>query len=116
MFGVGKKAAKMVRRALMFLWSGQHVLHPMECLDHPHGWATCPEEAARRRRLEVNFLGAKFNWLKPRIYQHFDSSRYGRSQTKIVGGGHAIDNKAGLVAAGDSADHRAIVRYGITPC
>lgn len=116
MFWVGKKAAKVVRHALMLLWSGQDVLDPMERLDDPHGGTTSPEEAARRRRLEVNFLGAKFDWLEPCIYQHFDSSRYGRRQTEIVGGGHAVDNKAGLIAAGDGADHRAIVRYGITPC
>lgn len=60
----------------------------------------------------MDFLAAEFDRLQSRIDQHLDPRGYGRGKTKIVGGRHAIDDGARVVAACYGPDHGAIIRHG----
>ena len=43
------------------------------------------------------------------IGEDLDAGRHSRGEAKVVGGGHAVQHDAGLVATGDSADDGAII-------
>ena len=111
--GIGKQAAQHIPDALAFAVLGQHVLHPVERLNDPHGRPSGPIEAAGRGEPEMNFLAAEPDRLQPRIDQNLDARRHGGGESEFVGGGHAVDDGARLIAAGDGTDDGAVVGYGL---
>ena len=92
--------------------SVQHVLHPMQSLNHPHGGTTGPIEAAGRGQLKVDLLIAELDRLQASIDEDLDARRHGGGEAQVVGGGHSVHHDAGLVAACDGADDGTIIRYG----
>ena len=106
---IGEQSAQLSRNALTLVSLGQHILHPIECLDDSHGGTASPIETAGRCELEMDLLVAELDRLQPRVGQHLDARRNSSGEAEIIGGGHAIYDGARLVAPGNGADDRAIV-------
>jgi hypothetical protein len=72
----------------------------MQGLHDPHARSAGPIEPAGRRRFESDFLIAELDRLQTRIDENFHFGGDGGCQPKIVGGRHAVDDKAHLVSTG----------------
>lgn len=96
----------MADRALLF-GVGRSIAQPVECLDDPHGRATGPEELAGGRGSEADFEIAKMYRFQSGIGVDDDLGGDRVGEAKVVGGSHAVDQDAYLIAAGDRLDHLA---------
>ena len=112
MAGIGEEAVQRGSHPRALIVVDQHVLHPVQRLNNAHGGTVCPIEAAGRGILEMDLLIAEFDRLQPRVDEDLDAGRHGRGEAEIVGGGHAVDDRAGLVAARYGADDGAIIGNG----
>ena len=90
----------------------ERVFQPMEGLHDTHGGTPCPEEATGRRLLELDAQVVELNGAATGIGMENDASRYGISQPKIVGCGHAVDQQSELIPASDGLHHGAVVGTG----
>jgi hypothetical protein len=91
---------------LVVLVTGHRVAQPVQRLDDPHCRPSRPEQLARRRRLENDRHVAELDRFEPRLGMDDDLRRHRVGEAEIVGGGHAIDEDANLVAARHGVDHR----------
>ena len=73
---------------------------PMERLHKAHGGTACPVEAAGRGSLKVEGEIAEGDGPQATIGEYGDACGNGVSESKIVGGGDAIDHHPHLALAG----------------
>ncbi|WP_292860936.1 hypothetical protein [Mesorhizobium sp.] len=52
----------------------------------------------------MDFLAAKLDRLQSRVDQHFNHRVCGGREAKVVGGRHAVDDHARVIAAGHGTD------------
>lgn len=91
----------------------KHIAQPMERLHEAHGGTARPVEAAGCGGLKVESQVAERDGLQAAIGEHADTRRNGIGESKIVGGGEAIDHHPHLTLTGQRVDHVARVGVGV---
>ena len=88
----------------------QDVMQPIERLHHSHSRSAGPVEPAWGGLSKTDLLRPELKWAQTRIGQHRHLCWNGVRQTEIVGGCHAIDDNARLVAANHGVDNGSCMR------
>ena len=89
----------------------QHILEPLERLNHSHCGTPRPEQATGCGRFELDYLIAQTNRFEACVNQGFDACGYGRRESEIVRRRHAVDDDASVVATRYSLDDCPVVRH-----
>jgi hypothetical protein len=89
----------------------QHILEPMERLNHSHRGTPRPEKPTRCGRFELDYLIAQTNRFEACVNQDFDACGYSRRESEIVRRRHAIENDASVIAPRYSLDDCPVIRH-----
>jgi hypothetical protein len=84
----------------------------MKRLDETHGGMACPVKTTGRGRLEVESEVAECDGPQASISEDADARRNCVGESKVVGGGEAIDYDPNFTLAGQRVDHVARVWIG----
>ena len=109
MIGISEDGDKALAEATVV--SRKHVTQPMERLHEARSRTARPIKAAGRDGLKVERQIAKGYRPQTAIREHADARRNGVGESKVVGGGEAIDHHPDLALPGQRVDH--IARVGI---
>jgi len=103
--------AEMVDNSAPLRRLRQHILEPMECLDHSHRGTPRPKKPTGCGRFELDYLIAQTNRSEACINQDFDACGYSRRESEIVRRRHAIENDASVIAPRYSLDDCPVIRH-----
>jgi hypothetical protein len=90
--------AEMVDNSVPLRRLRQHILEPMERLNHSHRGTPRPEKPTRCGRFELDYLIAQTNRFEACANQDFDACGHSRRESEIVPRRHAIDHDASVIA------------------
>ncbi len=110
MIGVSENGDKALAEASVV--RRKHVAQPVERLHEAHGGTARPIEAAGRGGLKVEGQVAEGDGPQAAIGEYADTRWNGVGESKIVGGGEAIDHHPNFALAGQRVDYVARVWVG----
>jgi len=93
----------------------EHIAQPMERLHEAHGGTARPVEAAGRGGLKVKGEIAEGDGPQAAIGEYADARGNGVGESKVVGGGEAVNHHPNLTLPGQRVNHVARVGVGWLP-
>ena len=110
MIGVSEDGDKALVEASIV--GRKHVTQPVERLHEAHSGTACPVETAGRGGLEIEGEVAEDNGPQATIGKNADARRDSVGESKVVGGGEAIDHHPDFALPDKRVDHVARVWIG----